>query len=343
MIIDEAHKIKNGGATQTKKTLTLSKNIKYKYILTGTPILNSIIDVYWPIYLLYGEDILGKKYSFINKYFITKIHKKNNFNFTVYYPKKNTYIEIKNIINKIGSITKKEECLDLPPIINQDRYFNLNDQKFYEDVYKNKTVLDISQHTLFGKLQKLIQITSGFCRKEDEFIEFYNNRLNTLKEIINELNSNNIYKFIIWCIYKKDYEYIKSLLDDMKIKNVFATGMQTNDERQSNINTFNNENKIALIGNPASSGIGINLTSSQAMIFYNRNFSLEQFLQAQARCHRIGSEKYNKILQFNIICQNTIDEQIVKSLKRKEQVSNKVLSEYINFNLTNKESFYGIN
>lgn len=80
------------------------------------------------------------------------------------------------------------------------------------------------------------------------------------------------------------------------------------------------------MGHPGSGGIGINMVIASYSIFYSRNFSLEQDLQAEARNHRGGSEIHAKVTRINLIAKGTIDEIVADALKNKVQIGENILN-----------------
>ncbi|MHC5924237.1 SNF2-related protein, partial [Streptococcus pyogenes] len=56
IVFDEVHRIKNPFGIRAKSALELVKNVKFKYVLTGTPIPNTYVDIYNFLHLLYGNE-----------------------------------------------------------------------------------------------------------------------------------------------------------------------------------------------------------------------------------------------------------------------------------------------
>ena len=61
------------------------------------------------------------------------------------------------------------------------------------------------------------------------------------------------------------------------------------------------------------------------MVYYSNNYDLEKRLQSEDRAHRIG--QVNKVTYIDLICENTVDEKIVKALKSKINIANEILGE----------------
>ena len=73
------------------------------------------------------------------------------------------------------------------------------------------------------------------------------------------------------------------------------------------------------IGTPATGGYGLTLTAANTVIYYSNGYDLEKRLQSEDRAHRIGQKK--SVTYVDINAQDTVDEKIVKSLRKKSKYS----------------------
>ena len=79
------------------------------------------------------------------------------------------------------------------------------------------------------------------------------------------------------------------------------------------------------MANPATAGYGLTLTAANTVIYYANDFNLETRMQSEDRCHRLGQK--NTVTYIDFICEDTVDEKIVKSLRNKIDIGAKVLGE----------------
>ena len=70
-------------------------------------------------------------------------------------------------------------------------------------------------------------------------------------------------------------------------------------------------------------GYGITLTQANTVIYYSNGYDLEKRLQSEDRAHRIGQKK--NVTYVDLICEDTVDEKIVKALRKKINVASQVL------------------
>ena len=103
-------------------------------------------------------------------------------------------------------------------------------------------------------------------------------------------------------------------------------GLTPQDERQDNIRRFQDDPKCRfMVGTPSTGGYGITLTDANTVIYYSNGYDLEKRLQSEDRAHRIGQKK--NVTYIDIIAEDTVDEKIVKSLRKKINIASEVLGE----------------
>lgn len=333
LVLDEAHRIKNPQALRTKKIWQLADLAHYRFILTGTPILNTQMDLFAQIRAL-DPSIFGKNFwAFRAQYFWDKnagMPKQKYF--PNWAPRDDT---AKLLAEKISSITmpaKKSECLDLPPLIRKEISIALSPQQ--ERLYKGMkedfiTFLNDSAcvaQLALTKALRLQQIVSGFLKTEDgkEHTFEDNPRSDALKDLLEDLTPAN--KVIVWAVFKENYKQIARVCEKLGVEYVQLTGETSNKDREEALTKFRNDAKVRVfISNPGAGGIGINLIEASHSIFYSRSFSLEHDLQAEARNYRGGSELHDKVTRIDLIAGGTIDEIICQALSRKQDLGARVL------------------
>jgi SNF2 family DNA or RNA helicase len=103
-------------------------------------------------------------------------------------------------------------------------------------------------------------------------------------------------------------------------------GLTPQEDRQDNIRKFQSDPKCRfMVGTPSTGGYGITLTAANTVIYYSNGYDLEKRLQSEDRAHRIGQKK--NVTYIDIIAEKTVDEKIVKSLRKKINIASEVLGE----------------
>ena len=181
---------------------------------------------------------------------------------------------------------------------------------------------------MITQMLRLQQILSGHLKSDDgNLITFPTRRLDELLEICDEAPN----KVIIWSRFRYDIMSIVKALNSKYKGNVAKAffGDTSDNERQEIVRDFQEMNSELrfMVGNPSTAGRGLTLTAANTVIYYANDFNLETRMQSEDRCHRIG--QHYPVTYIDLICEGTIDEKIVKSLRGKIKLSAEVLGENI--------------
>jgi len=331
-VIDESTTIKNPKAKRTKYILSLSKHIKFRRILTGSPVTKSPLDLYSQCYFL-DPKLLGFEsfYSFRNRY--AEMHQiQMGANRFISIPKYYKNIEeLEHKLDKFSFRVRKDECLDLKPKVRQKRHVTMSSEQgiLYEKLRRRALAIigdsTISFSNKLTEMIKLHQLTNGFCKDDDgKMMEFGKQKINALEEIIEETDD----KIIIWANYIYNIEQIKQFLTTKYGKESFVEiyGATKVKDRQKAIELFQNDPKVRFfVSNPTTGGYGLTLTAANTVVYFSNNYNLEVRKQSEDRAHRSGQT--GTVVIIDIITQNTIDEKIMKALTIKGQIAAKTLGE----------------
>jgi SNF2 family DNA or RNA helicase len=349
-IADESQRIKNPKAKRTQLAIRIADHTRYRYILTGTPILNNPMDIFAQYrFLDKGETFGANFFSFRARYFYDKNagmpkHK----HFPDWRPHPDTEKIFNNKIYKKAIRVMKDECLDLPPLVRQrvevplskeqERVYASMHQSFIAYIKDSACVAELAI-TKSLRLQQIIsgfvtldeqdqeQIAPGVIKKmKDNKLHRFDDvpRLKALLELIEDLPHDS--KFIIWCSFRDNYRMIWDAVEKLGINCVYLTGGLTQTTREKAIESFQEDPLTrCMIANQGAGGVGVNLTAASYAIYYSRNFNLEYDLQSEARCHRGGSEIHKKITRIDLVAPGTIDEQILNSLEKKQSAAEAIL------------------
>ena len=339
MVLDESHYVKNYKAKRSKIIHQLGMNCLHRYIMSGTPMTNSLTDIFMQYKILDNGATFGTNYFTFQR---TYMYDENASwsHLLKHFPKWRPRPEMLEVLqakiySKAIRVTK-DECLDLPPRIQQVYEVELSpsQRKYYkamEDDYvtfvEESAAKGISvATTALTKALRLQQIVTGYAKLDDGTeIEIEDNpRLSALGELIGALHEQH--KVIVWCSFINNYKQIGRLLTEMKIPHVFITGDETLTEKKDNMDAFNGDEKIRIaVCNRKAAGISVNLVSAKYSITYSRNFSLSEELQSGDRNYRGGSEIHDSIIKIDICARDTVDEGVTKSLVDKKDVADKVI------------------
>ena len=332
LAIDESTTIKNPSAKRTKSILALGKEATYRRILTGSPVTKSPLDLYTQCGFL-NSYLLGYDsfYAFRNRY--ANMVDRNFGGRRVQLI--GSYKRLDELADKLKAFSYrvlKDDCLDLPDKVYIRREVDLTDEqsKAYATMKSAalaslKGKMATAPHVL-TQMMRLHQITCGHLRNDDGTItEIKNNRLKELINLLDEVEG----KVIIWANYVYDIEnLVKVISDEFGADSIVQYyGAIPAEQRQQNIEKFQDPNSKTrfFVGNPQTGGYGITLTCANTVVYYSNGYDLEKRLQSEDRAHRIGQTK--SVTYVDFIAPKTVDEKIVKALRKKMNIANEIMDE----------------
>lgn len=336
-VIDEVHRFKNHKSKRLKSLCYVTDSAEFRMILTGTLILNSYLDLWaqWRI-LDRGETFGVNFYVFQGEYFrdenINWKGKPKYFPHYVPRPGIDKILSAK-IASKASRLTKLE-CLTLPPLVYKREYVELSkEQKGIYQEMRDELIAEVKNGECVAtnalvRVLRMLQILSGYLQVEtrDKLTHAHvlkeNPRLARLHDLLEELTPQH--KVIVWCTFQENYKAIQAVCENLGVAFAELTG-QTKD-RQAEIDRFQNDPTCrVMLSNPQAGGVGVNLTAASYAIYFSRGYSLGDRLQSESRCHRGGSEIHESITLIDLVAKDTLDEEVLSALLRKENFANNVL------------------
>jgi len=331
MAIDESTTIKNPKAGRTKNILNLAHDAKYRRIMTGSPVTKNPLDLFTQCYFLDPFHLEHESYfSFRTRYAIMKTANISGRQIQLVSGFKNLG-ELSDKLQPFSYRVLKEDCLDLPDKIFIKRQITLtpDQRKLYDQMRKQALAIlegKVSSTTnALTQLMRLQQITCGhFTDDTGKTQPIANNRISELMNVLEDVEG----KAIIWAHYQYDMKHIMQ-----EIEKVYGPGSMVDyygltpkEVRQDHITKFQNDPKCRFfIGTPSTGGYGITLTAANTVIYYSNGYDLEKRLQSEDRAHRMGQKK--PVTYVDINAEDTVDEKIVKALRKKIDIASQVLGE----------------
>ncbi len=313
IIIDEAQYIKNYFTQKAQAVKSLKGELKYA--LTGTPIENSLLDL-WSIFDFLMPNYLGTFNDFRSRY-ASSIEDKS------------LYALSKKIQPFVLRRTKKDVLKDLPDKFEIIRVAQMHPEqrKLYESfLLKTKDALlkvdnKISILAMLTKLRQLC-VDPRLCT--NNYVG-RSSKLDLCLEIIDEAIRDN-HRILVFSQFKSLFPFLEERLKEKNILFLELTGDTPNKNRLSLVESFNNNDniKVFLISLKAG-GTGLNLTGADTVIHFDPWWNLSTENQATDRAHRIGQ---TKIVQVNkLICEDSIEEKVIELQNIKKELSDRIISD----------------
>jgi len=316
VVVDEAHYIKNPQAQRTKLINDLVKKVDRLWLLTGTPMTSRPID-YFNLLSLVDSPVAKNWMAYVIRYC-------SGYQFRVG-PRKVWNVmgasNLEELRDRTASLLLrrlKQDVLDLPDKIITPVYLRLKSKEYeelmgeYYNWYEKNPEESKSLTVQFTKLTKVRQIIAD--EKINQTIELAENILEQGKKVI------------IFCNFTNSLNKICEHFGKSAVK---LDGSMTKPERQFAVDQFQENEKIKVfVGNIKAAGVGITLTSAEAVIMNDLSFLPSDHSQAEDRAYRYGQK--NNVLVYYPIFENTIEGIIYDILNQKKNVIATVMGDIQN-------------
>jgi SNF2 family DNA or RNA helicase len=337
LILDESQNIKNSSSKTYKSILEIRS--KHKLVITGTPIENSLSDLWSQLNFL-NKGLLGSL-PYFKREFITPIEKKND---------EEQQKKLQKLIHPFVLRRKKEDVAsDLPALTEQIRYCEMTeDQKEIYDTEKsairNAILKNIESNgikksalVVLQGLTKLRQLANhpSLVSKENEM---ESGKFDEIYRCLKNLLAEN-HKVLIFSSFVKHLELLQAKIESKNWKYSMLTGKTT--DRQEVIRQFQEDpnNHIFLISLKAG-GVGLNLTSADYVFIIDPWWNPAAENQAINRAHRIGQDK--KVFVYRFITEDSIEEKIQVLKSRKSALAEKFISSNNPLDVVNEEEILSL-
>ena len=319
-IIDEAQNIKNLNAEVTKACKLVKADVKFA--LTGTPIENSILEL-WSIF----DFIMPGYLSGITKFKRTYSPKEMEENESI-------LLGLNHQISPFILRRKKRDVLkDLPAKLENQVLIELdeNEKKLYlGQLEKTKEQIEEtlstegfmkSQILILSLLTKLRQI----CIDSRLLIENETKVSSKIKALVDILKGSisNGHKILVFSQFPTALQLVRQELDNEKITYYYLDGSTPSKRRMDMANAFNEDETNVFLISLKAGGTGLNLTSADIVIHLDPWWNPQVENQATDRTHRIGQKNVVEVLK--LVAKGTIEEKIIELQNKKKNLSDRVI------------------
>ena len=315
-ILDEAQYIKNQ-STKNAQTVKLI-NGKYRFALTGTPIENSLAEL-WSIFDFLMPQYLYNYHHFKETYEIPIIKNEDQ----------QKQAKLKQLVEPfILRRTKKDVLTELPDKIENNVIipFTPEEEKIYlanlstinSELQSAIQVNHIDKIQILAMMTRLRQLCCDQRILYKDIIE-PSSKLKACMDIIETAKENN-QKVLLFSSFTKSLDLIEAELRKKDISYYVLTGSTTKIKRHQLVNAFQNDQTTVFLISLKAGGTGLNLTSASTVIHYDPWWNMSAQNQATDRAYRIGQT--NNVQVYKLIMKNSIEEKIQKLQEQKQDLSN---------------------
>lgn len=322
LIVDESTKFKHSNTTRFKLLRKALGVFKRRYILTGTVSPNGIMDLFGQFYILDGGNALGKYIThFRAKYFSqpNPIHEPYKWEVN-----EGAMQEIAERIDPLCLRLKAEDYLEMPELQNINLNVQLPDKAMmhYQEM-ENEFITVLEEDVAHAENAATVgikcrQIANGAVYTDmGEYEVVHDAKIDMLKELVEELQGEPL---LLLYEFRHDMERIKKAFPD-----IFHFGMKGVRE-EAIVQRWNAGELPLLAGHPASMGHGLNLQGGcHRVCWFGITWNFEFYDQAIARVYRQG-QKSDRVLNYHIVAQDTLDEKVLQVLQIKERTQEDLLN-----------------
>lgn len=307
---DECHKSKEPTSLQSRAMINVQA--KYMVAMSGTPLMNNPLDLYFPIKWLGYEN--HSFYQFKQHYCTL-----GGWGGSQVVGYKNLE-EIRSMMDQIMLRRLKTEVLDLPEKIRKIEYVDMTPKQnqIYKEVYMG--VMSELQKIKFSNnpLSMMIRLrqTTGWTGILSNTVQ-ESAKMERMVELVHEIVASG-QKAIIFSNWESMTEVAREKLKSYHP--AYITGATKADERMKEVERFQTDDKCkVIIGTIGAMGTGLTLTAAQNVIFLDSPWNMALKAQAEDRAHRIGTKGTVNII--TLVCKNTIDERIEELVEKKGQIA----------------------
>jgi len=321
VILDESTKIKNPDAALTQVFLGLAPMFTKRVIMSGTPVSNRPHDIWSQIKFLdhgasLGDDFGEFKRSVALSNDLAGVDRRQAA----------LEVQLQRIFHSISAFavreTKESAEISLPekvihPVVTE---WEPRQQEMYRQVreslraiiFQDGRLMADESDVVLKRLLRLVQVTSNPTLIDPSY-QVEPGKLETLIELVSSIVKSGE-KCIVWTSFVENVQWLSRVLRRHNPQQVH--GMLSTREQTDAIQTFLDEPSAKVfIATPGSAKEGLTLTVANHVIFYDRLFSLDDYLQAQDRIHRISQDRVCHV--HNLIMRDSIDEWVEALLHSK--------------------------
>ena len=317
IVIDELSSFKNWQAKRFRSLMKVRPRVKRIVGLTGTPAPNGYMDLFTEYRLLDMGSRLGRFITGYRSRYFDPDRWGNGRVFT-WKLKPGAREAIDREIRDITVSMKSVDCLKMPECLYNRVCVSMDSgEKELYDRLKEQLFLSVKGQVIDAKnaavlCGKLVQMANGAVYSDESAAaRIHDRKLEALEDLIEAANGNPL---LIAYWYQHDIERIRERFP-------FVRPLKTARDMEDW-----NAGKI-LVGavHPASAGHGLNLQAGgSTLVWFGLTWSLELYQQTNARLWRQG-QRAETVVIHHIITEDTIDEEILDALGRKDRTQNALI------------------
>lgn len=319
IIIDESTAYKNRAAKRSKRLLSLIQDFPIRVAMTGTPMPNTVQDIWHQALLIDDGERLGNNFF---RFRATTCTPTARGAYTQWDDRAGAQEAVADLLSDISIRFKFEDCIDIPPNFTSTVEYDLNQKTrdMYNELLKecllqfeNDEVTAVNAAVLVGKL---LQIASGAVYSSETAGKV--NIVDTERyELIAELCSQRKHSVVAY-----QWGHQRDLLIEALeraginrycvVNNNITSGPDSTGEL---VKRFQAGEYQVCLAHPKSASHGLTLTRATTTIWASPTHNAEHFEQFNRRIYRTSQTQRTETIR--IVGRDTVDAEVYANLDRK--------------------------
>ncbi len=343
VVADEIHRSKDPKSKQTRAFWAASGKADIRFALTGTPIANTVVDL-WPILHWLDEKEWPSKTKWLDRYVNTMMNAFGGLMILGLKPAMEAEF-FAGIHPRMRRMLKQKVLPWLPAVINDRRDVEMGakqakaykqmlenmiaelsttpEERFQEAYEQGETDIVVAPNPL-TQTMRLLQFASSYGTME--FLDGQEKMILSdpsckVDALMDDIENGDFGddSVAVCAVSRQLIELLSARLTKEKIPHGLITGAQSGDERQRAIDDFQSGRTKWILFTAQAGGVGVTLTAARRLVMLQRPWSLVDYKQALDRVHRIGSEIHDSILITDYVTEGTIEERVIEALDGKSE------------------------
>jgi len=320
VIFDESTRAKNPSSKRINMYRRKVPRPERNWLLTGTPMPNSWLDLFAQVRLCDDGQRLGQNWlEFKRTYFFAPQ--------TMYQPWRPKADTAKQLEEKISDITvtlKSSDWLNIPDVVVEDIEipFTTALKEQYETLEK-ELVIELRKDKVMNVansaalITKLLQFTSGHMYDEEREVHpIHNLKFDALKKLVKQEKT-----ILVATIFQHEQARIRAQFPQAK----FFNDAKTPETQRQMLDDWNAKKIPMLVAHPASCGHGLNLQhGASTIVWISLTYNREYYDQMIARLARRGQTEITKV--YRLMVPGTVDDAVAEALASKAANEQRLIS-----------------
>lgn len=328
LVVDESTRFKNQASQRFKALRAILPMFDRSYILTGTPVPQSVEDLFAQMQLVDRGERLGRFITHFRKTYMQaeQIRVGGGRVVEKWHPMPDAAERIFKRIGDVALRLQAEDYLKMPKLTVNDIVVELPPaaRKVCKDlegtlVAKLASGETLTAATAAAVVMKLRQVVNGVAYGEEGATHLHDAKLDALADLVEEQSGQPLLVAVAFL------SEVKAIRERLGIDAPYLGGGVTRTAADNIVAEWNAGKLPVLLVHPTSVAHGLNLQAGgHAVCWFGLTWNLEEYLQCNARVYRQGQER--PVVIHRIVAKDTVDQDIAEALGSKADLQSTILN-----------------